>query len=360
MKVRGYFSASYVEAREKFLDAARRANADLTSFMNPNASGIDGEGLAIDVARFGPAEAENLLIVNSGTHGVEGYCGSGCQIGAMQLGLVRERAKNTELVFCHAINPYGFSWSRRVNEDNIDLNRNFIDHAAGHPANPGYREVHGLVCPADWTGPGRAAADQGLATFLAEKGQPVLQAAVSGGQYEFADGLFYGGRAPAWSNVTFREIVRRVGRGKRRIALVDLHTGLGPSGHGELIFSGPESDPCYGRASRWYGHVASTEAGRSVSAIVSGDLTIAVRDELPEAEYTPVALEFGTLPLLQVLQALRADNWLHAHGDPRSSLGAQIRQEMRDAFFVDTDEWKQQVLDRAHEVMRKALAELGA
>lgn len=360
MKARGYFCDSYLEARENFLDAARRSKGDLTSFMNPNATGLDDEGLATDMVRFGPAEAENVLIVNSGTHGVEGFCGSGCQIGAIQSGLVKERAKSTAVVFCHAINPYGFSWSRRVNEDNVDLNRNFVDHEAGHKANPAYRDVHGFICPPDWTGPGRAAADQALKDFVAEKGEAALQAAVTGGQYEFPDGLFYGGREPVWSNITFREVVRRVGRGRRRIALIDLHTGLGPPGHGELIYSGPETADGYGRASRWYGEVASTVSGKSVSAIVSGDITEAVTSELPEAEYTAVALEFGTVPVLQVLDALRADNWLHAHGDPKSSLGQQIRRQTREAFFVDTDEWKGQVFGRASEVIRQALSALGA
>lgn len=359
-RVRSYFSDSYLDAREKFLDAARRAKGDLTSFMNPNATGIEDEGLATDMARFGPAEAENVLIVNSGTHGVEGYCGSGCQIGAMQSGLIRERARNTAVVFCHAINPYGFSWNRRVNEDNVDLNRNFVDHEAGHPANPAYRGVHAFVAPSDWAGPGRAAADRAMEAFIAEKGEAAFQAAVTGGQYEYADGLFYGGQAPVWSNVTFREVVRRVGRGRRRIALLDLHTGLGPSGHGEMIYSGAESEPGYERAIAWYGEAKSTLAGKSVSAVVMGDITGAVSSELPDAEYTAVALEFGTVPMLQVLEALRADNWLHAHGDPKSSLGGQIRTATRDAFYVDTDEWKRQVFTRTSEVIRQALSALGA
>lgn len=360
MKVRGYFCDSYAEARERFLDAARRAKGELTSFMNPHATGVDDESLATDIARFGPADAANLLIVNSGTHGVEGYCGSGCQVGAIRSGLIRERAKNTAIVFCHAINPYGFSWSRRVNEDNVDLNRNFIDHEADHPANPAYREVHPFIAPPDWTGKGREAADAALATYVERHGVAALQAAVTGGQYEFADGLFYGGQAPVWSNVTFREVVRRVGRGRRRIALIDLHTGLGPPGYGEIIYSGAEGEPGYGRAAAWYGdEVKAILSGKSVSAAVSGDLTGAIPSELPEAEYTAIALEFGTVPLMEVLNALRADNWLHAHGDPKSTVGRQVRGEIRDAFFVDTDEWKGQVFARASEVMRRALSALG-
>ena len=91
-----------------------------------------------------------------------------------------------------------------------------------------------------------------------------------------------------------------------------------------------------------------------------GDITEAIPSELPDAEYTAVALEFGTVPMLEVLEALRADNWLYAHGDPKSSLGKQIRAQTRNAFYVDDDTWKGQVFGRASEVIRQALSALGA
>ena len=66
----------------------------------------------------------------SGTHGVEGYCGSGIQIGFLKEGLFAELPDDMSVVLLHAMNPYGFSNDRRVNEDNVDLNRNFLDFAA--------------------------------------------------------------------------------------------------------------------------------------------------------------------------------------------------------------------------------------
>ena len=32
----------------------------------------------------------------------------------------------------HALNPFGFAHLRRANEDNVDLNRNFVDHEGGN------------------------------------------------------------------------------------------------------------------------------------------------------------------------------------------------------------------------------------
>ena len=69
MGIRQYFSATYAEARRKFLEAARAGGAVVESHVNPNAKGTNGEELATDVARFGCMDAENLFITCSGTHG---------------------------------------------------------------------------------------------------------------------------------------------------------------------------------------------------------------------------------------------------------------------------------------------------
>ena len=55
------------------------------------------------------------------------------------------------LVFVHALNPYGFSWVRRVNEDNVDLNRNFPDWSQPLPTNDGYAELADILVPTEWT-----------------------------------------------------------------------------------------------------------------------------------------------------------------------------------------------------------------
>jgi hypothetical protein len=53
--------------------------------------------------------------------------------------------------------------------------------------------------------------------------------------------------------------------------------------------------------------------------------------------------------------ALRADNWLHAHGRPDSRQGRAIKEQIRAAFFPDRDDWKEMVWERALETQRQAL-----
>jgi len=72
------FAQTYHEARSKFLGAADAAELDIHSHPHPML-GRDGEQLAMDVVRDGPADAAALLLISSACHGVEGFCGSGVQ-----------------------------------------------------------------------------------------------------------------------------------------------------------------------------------------------------------------------------------------------------------------------------------------
>jgi hypothetical protein len=134
MAIYEYFASTYSEARAKFLAAARRAKANLTHHALPNLYGPEKEDLFIDVAQLGSNNPDSLLILISGTHGVEGFCGSGCQVGYLADELYEVLPSKSGAILIHALNPFGFAWLRRVNEDNIDLNRNFHDFSKSLPS----------------------------------------------------------------------------------------------------------------------------------------------------------------------------------------------------------------------------------
>jgi hypothetical protein len=361
MGIPQHFSAIYRQAREKFLDAARAAGAEIEPYLNPNGLGFNGEDLAADVARFGDMDAEALFIVISGTHGNEGFCGSAGQIGLIKEGVISARPQSVAVLLVHAINPYGFSHIRRVTEGNVDLNRNFRDFSKPLPENPRYAEIHDLLVPSDWDGPGRAKADAALAAWRdANGGMKAYQAAVAGGQYAYSDGLFFGGLRPTWSNVTFRAIVKKHGAGAKRIGVIDVHSGLGPAGYGEpLSIDAPET-AAFRRARAWWGEdVTSTADGTSKSPPVTGALIGSVEECLPGAEVTAIGLEFGTVALPEVLNAIRGDNWLYARGlksglSMASTLARDIKTRIGDALTLDTDDWKEQVYARSADFALKA------
>ena len=359
MSVDTAFSHSYREARGKFIEAAQAAGLLVESQRHPE-TGREGEELAMDVAREGDPNASKLLILSSACHGVEGFCGSGVQVSALRDAAWREhaKAKGVAVLYVHALNPFGFSHLRRTTQENVDLNRNFHDFDKPLPRNAAYRELHELLFPDTW--PPSKENDEALAAWVEKNGQPAYQAAISSGQHEFPRGMYYGGDGPTWSNRTLREVLRAHGRRAGRIAWIDFHTGLGPSGLGERIFAGPDDATQVARARRWWDGggrtpVTSIYDGSSTSARLTGMMWSSIFDECPQAEYTGIAMEYGTQPLLQVLHALRAEHWLDQHPEAPAELRTQIKQQMLDAFYTDTPQWKQRIVEQAREAMVQAV-----
>jgi hypothetical protein len=354
------FAQSYAAARAKFLEAAQTARLDVQSHVHP-LRGRDGELLALDVVRDGPADAANVLLVSSGCHGVEGFCGSGIQVAMLRDAAWRATARDAgvAVVYLHALNPYGFSWWRRVTHENVDLNRNFHDFSAPLPQNPGYAEVDALLVPPTW--PPRWRDQWSLLRVLLRRGVRALQTAVSAGQHSHPHGLFFGGTEPTWSHLAVRQALRDHGRRAKRLAWIDLHTGLGPSGVGERIYAGPRDDAALARTIAWWGpKITSIYDGSSSSAPITGMMWSAAPEECPQAEYTGIALEYGTQPLVTTLRALRAEQWLHNHPEQATEHGARIKQQLRDAFYTDTDAWRQRVVAQAMDAARQGVAGLTA
>ncbi len=361
------FSASYREARVKFLEGAAAAGLAIQSHVHPM-PGRDGEVLAMDVARSGRLDAENLLIVSSACHGDEGYCGSGVQVFATHDADWLEHAQRNSVavLYIHALNPYGFSHIRRATQENVDLNRNFHDFSKPLPVNEGYREIADLLIPKQW--PPDSANTAAFETFIQTRGMPAFQAAFSRGQHEFPLGIFFGGTAPTWSNSTLRGVLRQHASQARHIAWIDLHTGLGPSGLGERIFACADDAAALARARAWWGGstgsgatpVTSIYDGSSTSAFLTGLMWMALNQECPRAEYTGIAMEYGTLPMTEVSYALRGEHWLNVHPQAPVELAQQIKQQMLDAFYTNTDVWKGQVVAQARQSMFQAVDGLAA
>jgi hypothetical protein len=354
------FSQRYAEARQKFLAACDGVGLAVQTHAHP-LPGRDGELLALDVARLGPPDADALLLLSSACHGLEGFCGSGVQVALLHDTAFREAAAHAgvAVLFLHALNPWGFSWLRRTTHENVDLNRNWHDFGAALPANPGYDELAAAIVPAEW--PPTPANEAVLQAYAARHGGRALQTAITSGQYRHPDGLFFGGTAPTWSQGALRAVLREHATRCARLGWIDLHTGLGPSGHGERIFACRDDATALARARAWWGDaVTSIYDGSSASALLRGLMWNVVDEACAQATYTGIAMEYGTLPLDEVLTALRADQWLQNHPEAGAAQAAAIKQRLRDAFYTDTPVWKAQIVAQAREAALQAVAGLAA
>jgi hypothetical protein len=266
------FSADYAEARTQFVEAATERGGELKSIPY-RLLGPRDEQLSADIAWFGEKTAKKVFVALSGVHGVEGFFGSAVQVEWMRRGENRRLPAGTAVLLIHAINPYGFAWQRRTNEDNVDLNRNWIDFSRSLPTNSKYDEVVSDLCPTDWSEVTQLETGARLSAWRERNGGlgAYLQA-VTGGQWVYPKALFFGGSGPSWSRDVMTDIVKSYLGSAEYVTILDFHTGLGPLGYAEPIIHRGRDDQGFARTRSWIGASAtSLYGGGSISAEIHGD-----------------------------------------------------------------------------------------
>jgi hypothetical protein len=357
------FPPDFTGARERFLALSAQAELPVKTYENPR-KGPSGERLATDVAFQGDPGAPKLLVTISGTHGVEGFCGSGCQADWLTETARAELPPDIAVLHVHAINPYGFAWLRRVTEEGVDLNRNFYDFTRPLPENPDYDTLADALVPTALTPEIVAEAEARIAAFLDQRGYEALQRARSGGQYKHPTGMFYGGTKPTWARETLERILVDYELAARaRLAVIDYHTGLGPYGYGELICDHDPGTPSVATAREWYGEgVTVPLLGTSSSVPKHGTVGMGFWQAWLGARVVYTALEYGTFSPDQGRGPMREDHVLHARGavDWSAPETQRIKRALRRHFFPDTQPWRELVLFRSRQVLGQALAGLAA
>ena len=350
-----YFPNDYFAARERFVALAGRAGANMSAYPLA-ARGPRSAPLSIDTAYFGDPSPSRLLLVSSGIHGVEGLAGSALQqryIDKLADGLALPEGCGILLV--HALNPYGFAWLRRANENNVDLNRNALPTFPG-PANNAYAKLATLLSPRS----SRLRADFFTARLLLcalRYGPHTVLQAVAGGQYAFPQGLFYGGNERQESIRVFANILASPPIARiRRLLHIDLHTGLGAYGRYKLLPAHVQDDSALRDLGTWFGDQAvAASRRRGVGAYeVSGHIGALSARILSEARVYALTLEFGTYSLLRVISCLRRENWLHHHGPKDSALSQRSKTEIVQCFCPKAPRWRRQVLEQGTAVLKQA------
>jgi hypothetical protein len=349
------FRPDYNSHRRRFLELCSQRGLQTRTLVHPR-TGPAGEPLATDLARIGPRSAKRVLMLVSGTHGVEGFCGSAIQ--ATLLSEIAEPPPETAVVLVHALNPFGFAWLRRTDADNIDLNRNFIDFRRPLPQNHSYAELHEALVPAGWDGPARDSADAFLRSYVTKRGKRALQEAISGGQYWFPDGLFFGGQRSSWSNLRWLEILQEQAEGADLVAVIDIHCGLGAAGACELISGARAGTREFAAASSWFGDSIAFPGRDSTAPAAQGYMGDSLAAALPRAVGALVVAEFGTVEFDRIFAALRADNWVHARSKAGSPEWLAAKRQMFDAFVRPEATWKSAVVEGGLSLIRRTLAAL--
>lgn len=355
------YAASYTTAREKFLAAAAAARGAVRSFIHTGYRTPDGEVLAIDVACFGDPKAARQALFLSGTHGQEGFSGSAVQIGWLKSGGAAKLPAGLGVVLVHGLNPYGFAHFTRTTENNVDLNRNFVDRSSVLPENPHYEALHGDLKMRDWTGEENVRIDKAMAAFTEKHGCDALFDTLARGQYKHQDGLMFGGADREWSNRTLETIVKETLTGAEKVAFIDWHTGIGDYGKPFFLCFNEAGGPLFARACEWWGkeNVDGVRPHGMERPNYTGLVFHGVQRFLGNREMCGAVIEFGTRGV-GMRRVLRLDQWLRRQTNLDADTRATLQADMMDAFCPFDGTWRQDTLRSGLKLTDQAIAGLAA
>ena len=350
------FSSDYAAARDRFRKAASRLGWPLE--VHPiGASGPHGEELTIDVASS-TGNPERVLVVSSGIHGVEGFFGSAVQIALLEEWATVERPF-VKCLFLHGLNPYGFAWLRRVDERNVDPNRNFLlqeERFEGAPER--YAHLDRLLNPRRPSPLWEPFTLKAL-PLIVRYGVPALRQAIAQGQYKYPRGLFFGGTEPSPTHRLLAEHLPRWLEGSRSVVHLDLHTGLGPRGACKLLIDYALTDRQRRRLIEWFGRSefeTSDSSGIPYTARGGFGRWCVSRGLAPD--YLFAYAEFGTYGPIAVLAGLRAENQAHHWGTADAPETRRAKERLKELFCPADERWRSRVLERSRDIVRRSLHEL--
>ncbi len=351
-----YFSPSYQVARDRFRLAVTTAGWSLESHRLDAVAG-DGSDLSIDVGFYG--SGERAILVSSGLHGVEGYLGAAIQL-AWLAALQSVDLAGVRLVFLHALNPYGFSERRRWNEDGVDLNRNFLGATEAFTGSPQhYGALNAFFNPA--TPPPKWEPFLLKALWQAARyGTQSIKQTLAVGQYDYPQGLFFGGHGPTQTQQILRENLGRWLQDVAAVTHLDFHTGLGATATYKLFPKETVDGEYQARLLRRFGAASLEFPGdRSISYPIRGGLGQWCQELCARKTYDFVTAEFGTYSALKVLNALRAENRAHWHGLAGVDDG-WTKELLVEMFAPASLDWRESCVAQGLQICQQALVDLGS
>ncbi|MEE3082664.1 MAG: DUF2817 domain-containing protein [Candidatus Thermoplasmatota archaeon] len=358
-RLKRLFAKEYVSARQNFLDICEKMELNIESRSIPE-KGPHEEELTTDFVWFGPEDAGNLILHSSGVHGVEGYPGSAAQVWILE-GLHTGEISlpdNTAFASIHIVNPWGMAWLRRVNEDNADLNRNFLppdEEYTGEPEH--YAKLDAFLNP---TVPQKGFEFYTLKAlwYSARLGFATAKQTVQEGQYNRPKALQFGGSKLANSSQHVIDWLSENLSDVKKVIWFDFHTGLGPFGVDSLLVS--ETADKEMLKENYGDRIQVLDPKKSVAYRIRGGIQSGVEIRFPDIKWTSITQEFGTIKPIPLLRLARAENRLTQwSGKPQMALlRSKERQAMLNGFSPPSNKWRRMILNRSRAIVKDAITEL--
>ncbi len=367
-KTLGYYLDTYDRSRDAFRKATddikkKFANAkSLTLAVPSNIS----EGLTVDVLYIPQHKKQKrLLVLSSGVHGVEGFVGSAIQRMFIDDFITVDLLNSMGVLIIHGMNPYGFKHYRRVTENNIDLNRNCdTDVALYATKNEGYPRVYQLINPAepvDLSSFGNRFFHLKAINQILRASMRTLRQAILQGQYEYPEGLYFGGKQ---AEAQVKLVSKELGPILRQYPVVlniDLHTGYGERGVLHL-FPNPIEDRNIKEKVENVFKGYSIEWGDTGSFYTTtGDFSTFLGKLMPEGTYLPMTFEYGTMNSHTTLGAIKSlhvtilENQGHHFGYASKSDEVRVKANFLEMYYPTSPAWRMKVMEDTRKLLKSSL-----
>jgi hypothetical protein len=358
------FPDSYESSRARFLRDVEQVRVKWPCSRLEAHPLINHPDLSIDWLWAEPRKTENLIIVSTAQHGIEGYVGSAMLKIFMDEFAPRINTDNTGLLLIHAINPWGMKHGRKVNENSVDLNRNFIfDSAFDQSINPDFSKLKHFLGPSK---PVRTFALENLLFFvkvikaLITEGVASLTHAALLGQYVSQDAMYYGGSGYEEQTILMTGLFREALESYQTVIHLDMHSGYGPR-YQMSITVVPIEPLISAELSAKFNYPLVLRGDREEFYATHGDMTAYFYElrnaEFPAKQIFACAFEFGTfgasiLARIRSLRAMILESQLHWYGARDKKTEEKVQHEFRELYFPAELKWQEKAVADA----RKAFA----
>lgn len=363
-----YFSNSYDDSRSTFLLNSERLKEKFDSvklFLRNVPSKTDND-LTINFC-YVPAqkEAKKLLILTSGTHGVEGFVGSAVQQMFMQEILNAKMLDDTGVLLVHAINPFGFKYTRRVTENNVDFNRNCdTEISLFSSENSGYNDLYGMLNPEGKVNSGSlknkyfmlVAINKLLQESMASLRQAVLQ-----GQYEHKQGLYFGGNNFEPQLAVLGEVFKDISKNYKTVFNIDLHTGYGERGTSHLFPNPIDDEKVKSRLENIFEGYEINWGDSDDFYTINGSFTDYIGKLLSDKYYLPMLLEYGTLNSQSTVSSIKSihnmvlENQGTQFGYKSAKDSLKIKHSFMEMYNPSSEKWRTKIINDSRVILKQVM-----
>ena len=347
---------------------------EVREYLNEKATSLKSDGLDVEFYSheidkeeelyidtiYLPSKSKqtNLVVLTTGVHGIEGY------IGTVMLEVFLEEiypkldSENTGILIVANVNPYGMKYHRRYNENNVDLNRNFILdwESFDMTVNKDYPKVDEFLGPQKTMGNilwHEADFYSSMIGQLLSNGADTISNALLGGQYEYPEGVYYGGDGDEASTIYLKDVFKQtLDSPYENIVHIDIHSGYGPR-YNMVIFNSIYDQITEEETIDMFGYNNVISYDSEAFYPTTGDTTdfyYRLREQMKsEKDLFSTCFEFGTIGdgFLDSVISMKytiEENQNHWYPSDNEITNQIIKERYQELFYPTEKEWREKTV----------------